>query len=88
VTASTLPASPGTVLATPGSVLAHSCWPGLAHATPADEDSRPATGEQDEQQQAMHSVINVAPPTLRPRRQFVARTGRRFLPVSREPPAG
>ena len=66
---------------------------GLADATPADEGTRPAAGEQctrpaageqDVQHQARPSVINVAPATRRPRKHLVTLTGRPFLPVPRK----
>jgi len=73
-------------------VRAHSCAPGLADAfppgladaTPPAEDSLPAACEQDMQDQARHSVTSAAPATLRRRRHFDTRTGRRFLPESRD----
>jgi len=72
---------PGLADATPPG-LAGATPPGLADATPLAEDSLPAAGEQDMQDQAMHSVTSAAPATLGPRRHFDIRTGRRFLPVS------
>lgn len=62
--------------------LADGTPPGLADATPPAEDSLPAAGEQDMQDQARHSVTSAALATLRRRRHFDTRTGRRFLPVS------
>ena len=71
----------------PGSVLAHSCWPGVADATSADETSLLAAVEQDAQDQARHSVTNVVPAILKPRGHLATLTVCRFLPVSRKPPA-